>query len=242
MTSAIIVAAGSSRRMGFDKIFAPLHGKPVLYWSLAAFQECPVIDEIIVVTREERLEEVRKLGRTEKLTKLTQVVAGGTERHLSVWNGLRAVHSEGSQFVAIHDGARPLVTPKLIADCLTLAQKHGAACCASPVPDTVKRASYELMVNEDVERKNLWAMQTPQIFSSALILQAYASLMARNELVTDEVSAIQKHGKRVALLENQDYNFKITFRRDLPLAEQVIDLRRTRSTDPTAEEQETPMA
>ena len=77
-------------------------------------------------------------------------------------------------------------------------------------------------------------MQTPQIFSSALILQAYASLMARNELVTDEVSAIQKHGKRVALLENQDYNFKITFPRDLPLAEQVIDLRRTRGYEMNA--------
>lgn len=226
MTSAIIVAAGSSRRMGFDKIFAPLHGKPVLYWSIAAFQDCPVIDEIIVVTRDERMEEVRKMAKTEKLTKLVQVVEGGAERHLSVWNGLRAVRSEGSQFVAIHDGARPLVTPKLIADCLALAQKHGAACCASPVPDTVKRASYEMMAGDEVERKNLWAMQTPQIFSSALILQAYASLMARNELVTDEVSAIQKHGKRVALLENDDYNFKITFRRDLPLAEQVIDIRR----------------
>jgi 2-C-methyl-D-erythritol 4-phosphate cytidylyltransferase len=232
MTSAIIVAAGSSRRMGFDKIFAPLHGKPVLYWSLVAFQECPVMDEVIVVTREERIEEVRKLARVEKLTKVTQVVLGGAERHLSVWNGLRAVRSEGSQFVAIHDGARPLITPKLISDCLTLAQKHGAACCASPVPDTVKRASYEMMAGEDVERKNLWAMQTPQIFSSALILQAYASLMARNELVTDEVSAIQKHGKRVALLENHDYNFKITFRRDLPLAEQVIDMRRGLGVSP----------
>jgi 2-C-methyl-D-erythritol 4-phosphate cytidylyltransferase len=237
MISAIIVAAGSSRRMGFDKIFAPLHGKPVLYWSLSAFQDSPVIDEIIVVTREERIDEVRKLARVDKLTKVIQVVAGGAERHLSVWNGLRAVRSEGSQFVAIHDGARPLVTPTLIADCLALAQKHGAACCASQVPDTVKRASYEMIVEESVERKNLWAMQTPQIFSSALILQAYASLMARNELVTDEVSAIQKHGKRVALLQNDDYNFKITFPRDLPLAEQVIDLRRK---GPTAAKADAP--
>lgn len=240
MTSAIIVAAGSSRRMGFDKIFATLHGKPVLYWSLAAFQECPVIDEIIIVTRGERMEEVRKLTRVEKLVKVNQVVEGGSERHLSVWNGLKAVRGEGSQFVAIHDGARPLVTPKVISDCLALAQKHGAACCASPVPDTVKRASYEMIVTEDVERKHLWAMQTPQVFSSALILQAYASLMARNELVTDEVSAIQKHGKRVALLENEDYNFKITFPRDLPLAEQVIDLRRTRTGDTVARQEQSP--
>lgn len=225
MISAIIVAAGSSRRMGFDKIFTLLHGKPVLYWSLAAFQNCENVDEILVVTREELIPDVEKLVRAEKLTKVRSVVAGGAERHLSVWNGLKAVKSEGSQYVAIHDGARPLVTPNLISDCIGLAKKHGSACCAAPVPDTVKRASYEQMVTESVERENLWAMQTPQVFSSALILQAYAALMARSELVTDEVSAVQKLGKRVALLRNDDYNFKITFPRDLPLAEQVLDIR-----------------
>ncbi len=225
MISAIVVAAGSSRRMGFDKIFALLHGKPVLYWSLAAFEQCECVDEILVVTREEHIAAVEKIVRAEKLTKVRRVVAGGSERHLSVWNGLKAVKSEGSQFVAIHDGARPLVTPKLISDCIELARIHGSACCAAPVPDTVKRASYEQLVTESVERENLWAMQTPQVFSSALILQAYASLMARNELVTDEVSAVQKLGKRVALLRNDDHNFKITFPRDLPMAEQVIDIR-----------------
>ena len=228
MNSAIIVAAGASRRMGFDKIFAMLHGKPVLYWSLAAFQQCADIDEIVVVTRPEKVLEVQKLVAVEKLTKVTSVVEGGAERHLSVWNGLRAIQAEGSRQVAIHDAARPLVTPKLISACIALAGKHGSACCASPIPDTVKRASHELLVTDDVERQNLWAMQTPQVFSSALIMQAYASLMARNELVTDEVSAIQKIGKRVALLENEDYNFKITFPRDLPLAEQVIDIRHGR--------------
>lgn len=225
MISAIIVAAGSSRRMGFDKIFTLLHGKPVIYWSLAAFEQCGCVDEIFIVTREELIADVEKLVRAEKLTKVRSVVAGGAERHLSVWNGLKAVKSEGSQFVAIHDGARPLVTPKLISDCIELARKHGSACCAAPVPDTVKRASHEQIVSESVERENLWAMQTPQVFSSALILQAYAALMARNELVTDEVSAVQKLGKRVALLRNDDYNFKITFPRDLPLAEQVLDIR-----------------
>lgn len=225
MNSAIIVAAGASRRMGFDKIFAMLHGKPVLYWSIAAFQECPDIGEIVIVTRAEKVAEVQKLVAAEKLTKVTSVVEGGAERHLSVWNGLRAIQAQGSQHVAIHDAARPLITPKLISACIALAGRNGSACCASPIPDTVKRASYEMVVTEDVERRNLWAMQTPQVFSSALIMQAYASVMARNELVTDEVSAIQKIGKRVALLENEDYNFKITFPRDLPLAEQVIDIR-----------------
>lgn len=227
MVSAIIVAAGSSRRMGFDKILAPLAGKPVIYWSLRAFQQCPEVDEILLVTREDAIAPLQKIATAEKLTKLRQIVPGGAERHLSVWAGLQAVKSEGSEFVAIHDGARPLITPGLISECLALAKKRGAACCAAPVADTVKRASYELVVTDSIERKNLWAMQTPQIFSSALILQAYASLMAHNEFVTDEVSAVQKIGKRVALLQNDDYNFKITFPRDLPLAEQVLELRGT---------------
>lgn len=225
MLSAIIVAAGSSRRMGFDKIFAPLNGKPVLYYSLAAFQECPEVDEILVVTRNELMAEVEQLAKNEGISKFRLAVAGGAERHLSVWNGLKATESRRAQYVAIHDAARPLVTPKIIADCLALAREHGAACCASPIPDTVKRASYELMVTDSVDRQGLWAMQTPQIFSATLIVQAYASLIAHNELVTDEVSAVQKLGKRVALLPNDDYNFKLTLARDIPLAEQVLDIR-----------------
>jgi 2-C-methyl-D-erythritol 4-phosphate cytidylyltransferase len=228
MISAVIVAAGRGRRMGFDKIFAPLHGKPVLYWSLRAFQDAPEVDEIIVVTRADAIEHVQRLAQAEKLSKVGKVVPGGAERHLSVWNGLQAVNIDGCEYVAIHDGARPLVTPKIISECLTMAEKHGAACCAAPIPDTVKRASYENMVTDSVDRQNLWAMQTPQIFSSGLILQAYAALMAHNEMVTDEVSAIQKIGKRVALLKNEEYNFKITFPRDLPLAEQVMDIREGR--------------
>lgn len=228
MVSAIVVAAGRGRRMGFDKIMAPLHGKPVLYWSLKAFQECAEVEEIIVVTREEAIESVKHLAQVEKLSKVTQVVAGGSERHLSVWSGLQVVSPQGIEYVAIHDGARPLVTADLVSACLKLAEKHGAACCAAPIPDTVKRASYENLITDSVDRQNLWAMQTPQVFSSGLILQAYASLMAHNEMVTDEVSAIQKIGKRVALFQNEDYNFKITFPRDLPLAEQVIDIREGR--------------
>ncbi len=225
MVSAIIVAAGVSRRMGFDKILAQINGKPVIHWSLSAFQKCKDVDEMVVVIREDAIEQMRKLVADEGLTKVREVVAGGDERHISVWNGLQAVKSEGCEYVAIHDGARPLVTPKLISDCLKLAKKSGAACCAAPVADTVKQASYELVVSGSVDRQNLWAMQTPQIFSSALILQAYASLIAHNESVTDEVSAVQKIGKRVVLLKNDDYNFKITFPRDLPLAEQVLDIR-----------------
>ncbi len=225
MVSAIIVAAGSSRRMGFDKLFAPLAGKPVLWHSLKAFSDCKDVDEILIVTKDDGMDEVEGLVATHKLMKVTKVISGGAERHISVWNGLQAVNSRGSEYVAIHDGARPLTTPKLIKACLDLAEIHGAACCASQIPDTVKRASVEQMVTESVERTGLWAMQTPQIFSSGLILQAYAALMAKHEMVTDEVSAVQKLGKKIALLKNDDWNFKITFPHDLELAEHVLELR-----------------
>ena len=225
MVSAIIVAAGSSRRMGFDKLFTPLDGKPVLWHSLKAFSDCRDIDEILVVTRDERMDEVTRLAETEKLVKVRKIISGGAERHLSVWNGLQAVEAHGSEFIGIHDGARPLTTPKLIKACLDLARQHGAACCASQIPDTVKRASVEQMVTESVERTGLWAMQTPQFFSSGLILQAYDALMAMHEMVTDEVSAVQKLGKKIALMKNEEWNFKITFPHDIELAEHVLELR-----------------
>lgn len=225
MISAIIVAAGSSRRMGFDKLCALLAGKPVLWYSLRAFCDCAEIDEVFVVTREDRIAEIEKLIVGPGMKKVRKVIAGGAERHLSVWKGLQAIESAGSEFVAIHDGARPLTTPHLIAECLRVAREEGAACVASPVPDTVKRASPEQVVTESVERNGLWAMQTPQVFASGLILQAYASLIAKHEMVTDEVSAVQKLGKRIALVRNDDWNFKITVPQDLKMAEHVLALR-----------------
>ena len=216
--------------MGFDKLFAPLAGKPVIWHSLKAFSDCPEVDDIVVVAKPDRVAEFRHLTASERLPKVDQIIAGGAERHLSVWKGLNAVEARQRQYIAIHDGARPLTTPKLIRDCLKMAEEHGAACCASPIPDTVKRASLEQMVQESVERNGLWAMQTPQVFSSGLILQAYAHLMSKHEMVTDEVSAVQKLGKKIALLKNENWNFKITFPHDLELAEHVLALRQ-KSTD-----------
>lgn len=221
MLTAIIVAAGSSRRMGFDKLTAPLAGKPVIAHSIAAFEKSKDVGEIIIVTKPERVAEMHKLVTDEKFRKVKQIIAGGEERHLSVWNGLQAVNPE-TEYIAIHDGARPLTTPKIIRECLALAKKGGAACCASQIPDTIKRASDEHIVTESVERTGLWAMQTPQIFATAVIMQAYASLITNNEMVTDEVSAVQRLGRSIGLLRNDDWNFKITLPRDLELAEHVL--------------------
>ena len=229
MVTAIIVAAGSSRRMGSDKLFAALVGKPVIAHSIAAFDKSKEIRDIILVTREDRIEEMQAMVDAEKFRKVRKIIAGGEERHYSVWNGLQAVVAT-TRFIAIHDGARPLVTPEIIRECLALAKKEGAACLATPIPDTLKRADTDQLVTDSVERSGLWAMQTPQIFSRDLIFEAYAGVISKNKLVTDEVSAVQGLGKKIALLRNEEWNFKITFPRDLELAEQVLALRRKKKT------------
>jgi 2-C-methyl-D-erythritol 4-phosphate cytidylyltransferase len=224
MVSAIIVAAGSSRRMGFDKLFALLAGKPVVAHSIAAFEQAPEIGEIIIVTRAEQIERFEALQKAERWTKLAKVIEGGAERHLSVWQGLQTL-SPGATHVAIHDGARPLITPAIISQCIALAEKTGAACVAAPIPDTVKRATADAIVTESIDRTNLWAMQTPQIFSTPLIRQAYETIIQSGKLVTDEVSAVQETGIPIALLRNDEWNLKVTLPRDLELAEHVLATR-----------------
>jgi 2-C-methyl-D-erythritol 4-phosphate cytidylyltransferase len=225
MVSAVIVAAGSSRRMVFDKLFAMLGGKPVIAHSIAAFERTEEIADIILVTRAEQKRRIEELIACERYKKVGRVVEGGAERHLSVWRGLQAVKGNAT-YVAIHDGARPLTTPAVILRCLELARRSGAACVAAPIPDTVKRASEAGLVVDSVERAGLWAMQTPQIFSTPIILQAYAAIVNTGEVVTDEVSAVQRLGVNIALLRNDEWNFKITIPRDLELAEHVLASRK----------------
>jgi len=207
--------------MGFDKLFASLRGKPVVAHSIAAFEKTAEIGEIVLVTRPENKGRLEELIKAEGWKKVSRVVEGGAERHLSVWSGLQAVNGSAT-YVAIHDGARPLTTPAVIRECLALAREKGAACVAAPIPDTVKRASEEGLVVESVERTGLWAMQTPQVFSIRVILQAYAAIIGAGEMVTDEVSAVQRMGVNIALLRNDEWNFKVTIPRDLELAEHVL--------------------
>ena len=226
MLSALIVAAGSSQRMGFDKLFADLAGRPVVAWSVAAFQACPDVDDILLVTRPDKEAEFRALADREGWTKLRAILPGGTQRHQSVWNGLQAIPDEQpDRFVAVHDGARPLVTPAMITRCLDLARQGGAACCAAPVSDTLKRADANGHISGSVDRLNLWAMQTPQTFRLNSLLEAYRQVIDAGLLVTDETSAMERMGKPVALLNGGDFNLKITYPPDLELARHLLALR-----------------
>src|SRR4029077_7404916 len=224
MLTAIIVAAGRSRRMGFDKLFAIIAGRPVIAHAINAFEQANSVAEIIVVAGEDRHDEIRKLTRDESFKKVRSIITGGERRQDSVRAGLENL-SRDARFVAVHDAARPLVRPEQIVRVFEQCRMYGGAALAEPISDTLKRAGIHLMVTASVDRHQLYAMQTPQIFERALIEEAYRAVPANGVSVTDEVSAVERLGRRVFLVPAEDFNFKITYRQDLALAEFVLKQR-----------------
>lgn len=218
MLTAIIVAGGSSRRMGFDKTFAPLAGQPVIAHSIAAFEETVSVTAIILVGRADRLGEMKELVRADSYQKVTAVIAGGDRRQDSVARGLAELAPDAT-FVAVHDAARPLITPGLVERIFQLVREHGGAASASPVTDTLKRVNAEHEVVGGVDRAGLFGVQTPQIFRRDLLEKAYRAVCKAGVEITDEISALERVGEKVVLLPNESPNFKITYPADLELAE-----------------------
>ncbi len=221
MLSAIIVAGGSSERMGFDKLLALLGDKPVLVHTIDAFENTDSVREIILVAREERIREFEELIRQSPFKKVRRVVAGGKHRQDSVRAGLDSLDASAA-YVAVHDAARPLVMPQQIERVLAVAREQGAAALAEPVTDTLKRADQNRLVTGGVSRDGLYAMQTPQIFARELLERAYAGVAEKNLSVTDEVSAVEHLGAKVVLVPNDEWNIKITYPRDLFLAQAAL--------------------
>lgn len=223
MLAAIIVAGGNSERMGFDKMFALLAGQPVVACAIDAFQQTDAVTEIIIVGRKDRLDDLKEIARPRP--KVRGVVAGGQRRQDSVFAGLSGL-GPGSEYVAVHDAARPLITSGEIERVFEACRTHEAAALAEPVTDTLKRATKDLVVCGGVEREGLYAMQTPQIFRRRLLLEAYQAASQNNALLSDEVSAIELLGKKVVIVPNGEFNLKITYPRDLALAELILSRRR----------------
>jgi 2-C-methyl-D-erythritol 4-phosphate cytidylyltransferase len=224
MLTAIIVAAGDSCRMGFDKMFATVAGIPVIAHTIRAFERAGCVDEIIVVPREDRRDGIKTIVRDENLKKVRSIIAGGKRRQDSVRSGLDHLKAT-AKYVAIHDAARPLITAEQIERVFEQSRIHGAASLAEPISDTLKYADSEFFVTSPVDRRQLYAMQTPQVFERRLIEDAYRAVYAENASVTDEVSAVERLGRKVILVPNTDLNFKITYPRDLALAEFVLKQR-----------------
>jgi len=212
---AIIVAAGSSRRMGgVDKVFAPLGGKPILARVVDAFEACQSVHQVVIVVSKQNLNKCRQLVAEQRWSKVTEVCPGGKRRQDSVAAGLSQL--ENCDWVVIHDGARPLVTVDLIKQGLTEARETGAAVAAVPVTDTIKVAGDDRIVHQTLPRQNLWAVQTPQVFRLDIIAEAYRQ--AEGE-VTDDASLVERLGYKVKLYRGAYDNIKVTTPDDLALAE-----------------------
>ena len=221
MLSAIIVAGGSSQRMGFDKLFVTIAEEPVIAHAIRAFEGAKCVSEIIVVTREQRHDELQKITSSAGFRKIRAIVPGGKRRQDSVRAGLDRIDRD-AKYVAVHDAARPLITRAQIEFTFEQCRVHGAATLAQPVNDTLKRVDADLLVVDSVDRHQLYAMQTPQIFDRKLIEDAYRRVSAENILVTDEVSAVERLNHKIALVLNDDFNFKITYPHDLPVADFIL--------------------
>ena len=223
--TAIVLAAGQGKRMHskIQKQFMELNGMPVLCYSLRCFQESPLIQDIILVTGEESIsyckeEIVQKYG----FTKVSAVIPGGKERYDSVYAGL--CECRDCEYVLIHDGARPFVTEEILKRGLQKVKETGACVIGMPSKDTVKLSDEEGYVKETPNRKCVWTIQTPQIFSYSLIREAHDSIRQKDmSKITDDAMVVeQETGAKVALAEGSYQNIKITTPEDLDIAEAFL--------------------
>ncbi len=210
LASAIIVAAGTSQRMGFDKLAAPISGIPLLAVTVSEFFSHQAFGQIILVAPEERLSLLSDLNLGTRLIR----VDGGKTRQESVAKGLAAVSAD-SEWIAIHDAARPLTSAEDISSTLNKAREYGAASLARRVTETLKRSTPDNFVSSSLNRDDLWFMETPQIFSSSLIRRAYQYVAENGLSVTDETSAVEAIGEKVYLVPSTAPNPKITTPADL---------------------------
>lgn len=218
---AIVVAAGSSQRMGGrDKGFALLGGHPILAYSLTVFQNSELVNHIVLVLNDANLKHGEDLVLAARLTKVREICLGGARRQDSVGNGLKKLPP--CDWVFIHDGARPFVTQDMVAAGLQEAHETGAAVPAVPVKDTIKIAAGG-MVRETPARETLWVVQTPQVFRLDIIARAYDKA---TDDVTDDSTLVEKLGYKVKLYPGSYDNIKITTTEDLALAELILKNRR----------------
>lgn len=221
--TAVIVAAGSGRRMGgVAKPFLTLCGRPVLAYVLDAFAQCPLVAEMVVVTRPGEIAEAEKIGR--EYEKFAGAVPGGSTRQLSVRAGLERASGD---YLAIHDGARPLVPPACIERVICAAYGCGAAAAAVKVKDTIKVTDDWGYVMQTPERARLWAVQTPQVFEKELLLRAFAAAETVGADYTDDCQLVEAIGGKVRLVEGDYANLKITTPEDMDAAAALLRKRET---------------
>ncbi|HEY3396340.1 MAG TPA: 2-C-methyl-D-erythritol 4-phosphate cytidylyltransferase [Armatimonadota bacterium] len=221
--AALIMAAGRGERMGgaLPKCFLPLAGRPLVAHALAAFARTPEVETVILVAPPGWTEPARELLAAAGLADL-QIVGGGESRMDSVERGLQALEADAPELVAIHDGARPLISPETISATLAAAAQTGAALAATPLTDTLKRANADLLVTATPPRENLWRAQTPQCFRYDLVCAAHQRAREEHWPATDDGMLVEKLGHPVQLVPTRGYNPKMTTPEDMQRAEHLL--------------------
>jgi 2-C-methyl-D-erythritol 4-phosphate cytidylyltransferase len=223
VTSAIIVAAGKSTRMGAgaDKLFLEVNNRPLVAHSWQRFDGAPFIEEIVLVVRDGLQSAFAELAKKYRFTKPYRLVAGGPQRQDSVWNGLEALSPE-AEIVAIQDAARPCASLALIQATIQAARQDGAAVAAQPVSDTIKSSDDGAYVSRHLERSLLWAVQTPQTFRVEIIRRALKAVREKGLQVTDDTAACEAIGQRVKLVHVPGPNPKVTVPADVAYVEMLL--------------------
>lgn len=202
---------------GADKVFAPVHGRPLLAWTVSVFERSPAVHEIVVAVRRTAIQEGRELARREGWQKVTQVCRGGQRRQDSVREALWRLGK--CDWVLVHDGARPCIEEDLLLRGLEAAQQTGAAAPGIPVYETVKRAGAEGIVVETLDRSGLWLVQTPQVFRYAILWDAYQQA---GEDATDDAALVERLGYGVKLFPGSARNIKVTVAADLEVVSRYL--------------------
>jgi 2-C-methyl-D-erythritol 4-phosphate cytidylyltransferase len=216
--SAVVVAAGRSQRMGFDKLLTPLAGRPLLLHTLDRLFRTEAPREIILVVRPGSEAEMQALIAPLGWKEAIRLVPGGAQRQDSVQNGLQAV-SPGSEFVMVHDAARPFVTKELIDTVLGAAKLSDAAVCGAPCSDSLKEVGEDGLVTRTIDRSQLWTVQTPQIFRTQLLRDAYRGALATGAIFTDDTAVVEAMGHPVRIVLYHGINLKVTTPTDWKIAE-----------------------
>lgn len=223
MNSAIIVAAGSGTRFGADrpKQFLEISGKPLLIHTLEKFQHCSLIDEIVLILSRNEIEKFQKTLEKFQINKLSKIIAGGNTRAESVRNGLNSLDKNSVKIVAVHDGARPLVSSEEIAETVGMAIKLGAVCLVAPVFDTIKEV-LNGKITGTIDRSSLRRALTPQTFRFEVLQKAFSDEYF-DKTATDECFLVEKAGFEIGFVDGSAKNIKITTQEDFVIAENFLN-------------------
>ena len=224
--AAIIPAAGSGTRLRskIAKPYLSLCGIPLLAYSLRVMQQSRNIERIVIAAENNRISRAEDIVRRFKISKARNIISGGATRSESVWNALRSLDAD-TDFVLIHDAARPFITGKLVDGCIAAAIRYGAVICAVPCVATIKSVDKNLNVAETLDRNVLWEVQTPQVFSYKLIVSAYEKCFSEKKPFFDDASLIERLPHRVKVVPGLAANMKVTTPDDLKIAQAIARMR-----------------